>query len=301
MIYKRRKRRFFIPAHPRRLRTITILPSLITLINGICGFAAIGLGAHGSDKFALAGYMIFFAMIADMLDGRIARMSQTTSSFGGQLDSLCDMLSFGAAPAALTFRVLMQNFPHLFGEGTFFFSDFFHRFIWLAGAVYLCCALVRLARFNVENVEDESAHLVFYGLPSPAAAGVLAGMIVLIEHMKKDPATQTALFLFLLKTLLYALPFVAIGTGALMVSRIEYPHLANQYLRGKKPIIHLVWIAVIVALIWQTGIQMALVVCFGGYALTGLSQRIWNRLHTIHPAAVGVSQNASESAAVDAP
>ena len=125
-------------------------------------------------------------------------------------------------------------------------------------------------------------------------------MIVLIEHMKKDPATQTALFLFLLKTLLYALPFVAIGTGALMVSRIEYPHLANQYLRGKKPIIHLVWIAVIVALIWQTGIQMALVVCFGGYALTGLSRRIWNRLHTIHPAAVGASTT-SESAAVDAP
>jgi CDP-diacylglycerol--serine O-phosphatidyltransferase len=301
MSHKHKKRRFFMPPHPRRLRTVTILPSLVTLINGICGFAAIGLAAHGSNKFALAGYMIFFAMIADMLDGRIARMSQTTSSFGGQLDSLCDMLSFGAAPAVLAFQVLMQNFPDLFGEGTFFFSDFFHRFIWLAGAAYLCCALVRLARFNVENVEDETAHMVFYGLPSPAAAGVLAGMIVLIEHMKKDPATQTAMFIFVLKTLLYALPVITIGAGALMVSRIEYPHLVNQYLRGKKPVIHLVWIAVIVALIWQTGIQAALVFCFGGYALTGLSRRIWRRLHNLHPAVATVEPPAPESPAIESP
>ncbi|MEJ5260418.1 MAG: phosphatidylcholine/phosphatidylserine synthase [Anaerohalosphaeraceae bacterium] len=275
MSHKNRKRRFFFPSKPRRLQTVTILPSLVTLINGICGFAAIGLAAHGPDKFALAGYMIFIAMIADMLDGRIARMSQTTSSFGGQLDSLCDMLSFGAAPAVLAFRVLIQNFPDLFGEETFFLSDFFRRFLWLAGASYMCCAAVRLARFNVENVEDESAHRVFQGLPTPAAAGILAGLIVLIEHMKADPTARGPLFALLLKTILYCLPLIAIGAGALMVSRIEYPHLVNQYLRGKKPIIHLFWVAVILALIWQTGLQVALVVCFGGYALTGLWRRIW--------------------------
>lgn len=295
MSHKNRKRRFFRPPHPRRLRTVTILPSLITLVNGICGFAAIGLAARGPDRFALAGYMIFFAMIADVLDGRVARMSHTTSSFGGQLDSLCDMLSFGAAPAVLVFQVLMQNFPDLFGEGTFFFSDFFRRFLWLAGATYLCCATVRLARFNVENVEDETAHRVFFGLPTPAAAGVLAGLVVLIEHMRTDPTTQTPMFILALKTLLYSLPPIAMGLGILMVSRIQYPHLVNQYLRGRKPVTHLFWIVLIIGLIWQTGLQAALVFCFGGYALTGLVRWIWIRLH-----AVGTGAPAEETA-VDTP
>lgn len=285
MSNKSRKGRFFRPPHPHRLRTVTILPSLITLVNGICGFAAIGLAARGPNKFALAGYMIFFAMIADMLDGRVARMSHTTSSFGGQLDSLCDMLSFGAAPAVLIFQVLMQNFPDLFGEGTFFFSDFFRRFLWLAGGTYLCCATVRLARFNVENVEDETAHRVFFGLPTPAAAGVLAGLVVLIEHMKADPTTQTPMFVFALKTMLYCLPLITIGLGTLMVSRIQYPHLINQYLRGRKPVTHLFWVAVIIGLIWQAGLQAALVFCFGGYALTGLVRWIWHRLHVRRTAA----------------
>ncbi len=296
MSHRSKKRHFFRPPHPRRLRTVTILPSLITLINGICGFAAIGLAARGSEKFALAGYMIFFAMIADMLDGRVARMSHTTSSFGGQLDSLCDMLSFGAAPAVLTFQVLMQNFPDLFGEGTFFFSDFFRRFLWLAGGTYLCCATVRLARFNVENEEDETAHQVFFGLPTPAAAGVLAGLIVLIEHMKADPTTQTPIFVLTLKTMLYCLPVITIGLGTLMVSRLPYPHLVNQYLRGRKPITHLFWIAVIIGLIWQAGLQAALVVCFGGYAASGLVRWVLHRPR-VRPAAIPEPSQADAPAA----
>ena len=282
MRHKMRKRRFFRPSHGRRLRTVTILPSLITLINGICGFAAIGLAAHSMDKFALAGYLIFFGMIADVLDGRVARMSHATSSFGGQLDSLCDMITFGAAPALLMFRVLMQNFPDLFGPDTFFFSDFFRRFLWLAGTTYLCCAAVRLARFNVENVEDETAHRLFFGLPTPAAAGVLAGFVVLIEHMKTDPSTQGFMFILLLKSMLYALPLIAILAGVLMVSRIQYPHLVNQYLRGKKPMTHLFWILLTLGLVWLVKMQAALVICFGGYALTGVSRWIWQKLHASH-------------------
>lgn len=297
MTHKHKKRRFFIPPHPRRLQTVTILPSVVTLLNGVCGFAAIGLAAHGPDKFAHAGYMIFVAMIADMLDGRIARMSRTTSSFGGQLDSLCDMISFGAAPAILTLRVLMQNFTDLFGPETFFLSDFFRRFLWLAGASYLSCAAVRLARFNVENVEDETAHRVFFGLPTPAAAGILAGLVVLIEHMRTDPTAHVhpMMFTFFLKSILYCLPWITLGAGVLMVSRIEYPHLVNQYLRGKKPIIHLFWVAAIIALIWQTGLQVALTICFGGYALTGLWRRI--RQYFRQPTPVVSAEPASPSAA----
>ena len=104
----------------QRLKSITVLPSLVTILNGVCGFAAIVFASKGVTAgvnhfsyhkltlpyFAMAGYMILLAMIADMLDGRLARMSQSTSSFGGQLDSLCDIVSFGVAPAFLMLKVL---------------------------------------------------------------------------------------------------------------------------------------------------------------------------------------------------
>lgn len=282
MKIKKRRKFPFRPGQGRQIRTITILPSVITLINGLFGFAAIGLSTQGSTHFALAGYFIFFAMIADMLDGRVARMSHTTSSFGGQLDSLCDVISFGTAPAILTFRVMMQSFPELFGSETFFFSDFFRRFIWLAPAVFLSCAAIRLAQFNVENEEGESSHMSFTGLPSPAAAGVIASLVILIQHLRTDPALDALVFTILLKALLYALPFVAILTASLMVSRIPYPHLMNQYLRGRKPITHLFWIAVVAAMIWQAGLQASLVISFGGFALSGFVRWAWQR---VHPAA----------------
>ncbi len=281
-------RRFsFRPSRARQIRTVTILPSLITMVNGLLGFAAIGLATQGSKYFSLAGYLIFYAMIADMLDGRVARMSHSTSSFGGQLDSLCDVISFGTAPAILTFRVMMQNFPDLFGSRTFFFSDFFQRFIWLAPAAYLSCAAIRLARFNVENEEDESSHMSFTGLPSPAAAGVIAGLVILIEHLAADPSMDSPFFIFMLKGLLYALPFIAIGAGILMVSRIQYPHLVNQYLRGRKPIMHLFWIAVLAAMIWQAGLPASLVITFGAFALSGVVRWIWQALRPASPATGG--------------
>jgi CDP-diacylglycerol--serine O-phosphatidyltransferase len=104
----------------QRLKYITILPSLVTILNGICGFSAIVFASNGADiginhfsyhritlpYFAMSGYMILLAMIADVLDGRLARMSKNTSSFGGQLDSLCDIISFGVAPAFLMLKVL---------------------------------------------------------------------------------------------------------------------------------------------------------------------------------------------------
>ena len=110
-----RKRDLLRNVRKQRLKYIAILPSLITLINGICGFAAICFTSEGIEGnfelykldlpyFAVSGYLIFIAMVADMLDGRVARMSHATSSFGGQLDSLCDIISFGVAPAFLVFN-----------------------------------------------------------------------------------------------------------------------------------------------------------------------------------------------------
>ena len=101
---KKEKKGLLRRVRRQRLQNITILPSLVTIINGICGFAAIVFTSK--NEFNMACYVILLAMIADMLDGRLARMSKTTSSFGGQLDSLCDVVSFGAAPAFLMLKVL---------------------------------------------------------------------------------------------------------------------------------------------------------------------------------------------------
>lgn len=271
-----KKRRFFFRrSKRRRLQTITLLPSLVTLLNGVCGFAAIGLAAKGPSHYAMAGYMIFIAMIADMLDGRLARMSHSTSSFGGQLDSLCDVISFGAAPAFLSLKLLMNSLPIILSPSTQLLGDFVERLIWLASAVYLCCAVVRLARFNVENVEDETAHMSFTGLPTPAAASVLASMVILYQHITNDPAKNTALFVAGQWMIVHSMAFVTIAAAALMVSRIRYPHVVNQYLRGKKPITHLIWTVVMLGMIYLCSLQMAMVIVSIGFASSGVVRWAW--------------------------
>jgi CDP-diacylglycerol--serine O-phosphatidyltransferase len=258
----------------QRLKYITILPSLVTILNGVCGFTAIilaskgielaagrftgNLRAHlfafgGTSYFAMSGYMILLAMIADMLDGRLARISQNTSSFGGQLDSLCDIVSFGVAPAFLMLKMLEYKLTNFTGLNPTL-EIFLHRFIWLAAAAYVSCAAIRLARFNVENEEDESAHMSFIGLPTPAAAGVIVSLIIL--HQETLPTFNM---------IIYALPFLAVGVAILMVSRIRYPHVVNQYLRGKKPFAHFIKVLLLVLFAWWN-IQAALVLIFCGFA-----------------------------------
>jgi CDP-diacylglycerol--serine O-phosphatidyltransferase len=271
----KRRRFFFRRVRRRRLQYITLLPSLVTLINGVCGFAAIGLAAKGPEHFTTAAYVIFAAMVADMLDGRLARMSHSTSSFGGQLDSLCDVISFGVAPAFLSLKLLMSSMPVILSPSIELLGDFVERLIWLSAAVYMCCAVVRLARFNVENVEDETAHMSFSGLPTPAAAGMLASMVLLYRYLVKDPAAPTALFAFGRFAVIYTMPFVTLWLALLMVSRIRYPHVVNQYLRGRKPITHLVWTAALLGMIFLCGLQMATVLIFGGFAASGFVKWLW--------------------------
>ncbi len=277
----------------QRLKYITILPSLITLLNGICGFAAIVFASKGVEHmsvrqvdlpyFAWSGYMIFFAMIADMLDGRVARMSKTTSSFGGQLDSLCDMISFGVAPAFLMLKVVEYKLGGLIGP-EFVLEGFVYRFVWLAAVSYMACAAIRLARFNVENVEDETAHMSFMGLPTPAAAGVPASLIVFYEDMLLTVGKDSMLFRVAEGVIIYSLPFVAIGVAILMIGRIRYPHLVNLYLRGRKPIKHLQWAVVIFAMI-VFFLQTALVISFCGFALTGFGKWSLYRIRTLRKSA----------------
>jgi len=204
--------------------------------------------------------MILLAMIADMLDGRLARMHQSTSSFGGQLDSLCDIISFGVAPAFLMLKVLEYKLAGFAGPNPAT-EIFLERFIWVAAAGYISCTAIRLARFNVENEEDESAHMSFVGLPTPAAAGVIVSLIIL--HQETLPS---------LNVIIYALPFLALGVAVLMVSRIRYPHIINQYLKGKKPFAYLIRVLLLLAFVRICNIQAALVLIFCGFAASSLAK-----------------------------
>ena len=272
----------------QRLKYITVLPSLVTIINGACGFAAITFASQAITSatgqwsyhklvvpyFAMAGYMILFAMVADMLDGRLARMSQSTSSFGGQLDSLCDIVSFGVAPAFLMIKIIEHKLSELTDINPLVIS-FIERFVWLTAATYLSCAAIRLARFNVENEEDESAHMSFVGLPSPAAAGVIVSLIIFnqetvpdfLSHPGRDWAAGFVSFV-LDDMVIYSLPIITLCAAVLMVSRIRYAHVLNQYIRGKKPFTHLIKALLLFALIvWSR--QVAIVVLFCGFAAGG--------------------------------
>jgi len=252
------KGRLFRRVRKQRVRYIALLPSLITILNGVFGFVAIALASKEVkpevgpwSSFAVAGYMVLVAMCADMLDGRLARMSQSTSSFGGQLDSLCDMISFGVAPAFLMLKLVESKLE----LGNFMGAGFLHRFIWLAGIMYIACAAIRLARFNVENEENEAAHMSFVGLPSPGAAGVVVSLIIF--YQKEVPYFD--LFVYLL-------PFITLGVAVLMVSQIRYPHVLNVYLTGKKPFAHLIWLLFLLGLaVWHLE-EIALVLAFGSFA-----------------------------------
>lgn len=277
----------------QRLNYITILPSLVTILNGVCGFSAIVFASKGAAAgvnhfsyhrltlpyFAMAGYMILLAMIADVLDGRLARMSKNTSSFGGQLDSLCDIISFGVAPAFLMLKVLEYKLGS-FADQNLSFANFLQHFVWLAAASYISCAAIRLARFNVENEEDESAHMSFIGLPTPAAAGVVVSLVLFHQETLQELSTSNNQAYFICENaIVYALPLLVLGVAVLMVSRIRYPHILNQYIKGKKPFAHFIRALLFLGLIiWSR--QVALVLIFCGFAASGFLK--WFYCKVIH-------------------
>jgi CDP-diacylglycerol--serine O-phosphatidyltransferase len=245
---RREHRRRRMRRHGRRayIRSVYFLPSMATLGNAVCGFGAMYVAAFddtnvGSDpwarwfathRFLAAAYLIFLAMVFDALDGRLARFTRHTTDFGGQLDSLADVVSFGAAPAFIALLLFKNQGPHV----PFFVS----RLIWAIGAVYFSCAAIRLARFNVSNEHGEQHHFSFLGLPSPGAAGAVVAMVLMQQDLRQTGAEfHVAGISMLGHVCLYLLPAVVLGTGLLMVSDIRYPHVVNKYLRGRKPITRL--------------------------------------------------------------
>ncbi len=171
---------------------IHILPSLFTTGNVFCGFYA--FVAVLNENYYYSAWAIVAGMIFDMLDGRIARLTKTTSAFGEQYDSLADIITFGMAPAFLAYSWVLKPFG---------------RLGWMAAFLFLLCAALRLARFNVTKPEIRSEH--FIGLPSPAAAVVIASIVIAFEDL-----FATRINPFIMVMVVYSLAF-------LMVSNIKYP------------------------------------------------------------------------------
>jgi CDP-diacylglycerol--serine O-phosphatidyltransferase len=219
-------------------------------------------------RFVAAAYLIFAAMVFDALDGRLARFARHTTDFGGQLDSLADVVSFGAAPAFLALQVFKFSSER---EMPLVVS----RLIWAIGALYFSCAAIRLARFNVSNEHGEQHHFSFLGLPSPGAGGAVAAFILMQQDLIQEAIERAAANLphrtvdVLATSCTYFLPIVVLGTGLLMVSEIRYPHLVNRYLRGKRSFARLILVVGLLLLLvvkhqYTLGIGM-LVYAFQGF------------------------------------
>jgi CDP-diacylglycerol--serine O-phosphatidyltransferase len=195
-------------------RGVYVLPNLLTTACLCSGFYAIIAALQG--KYAIAAIAIFVAFIFDGVDGRVARLTRTTSRFGVEYDSLADIVAFGVAPAILAFSWALEPWG---------------RLGWLAAFLYVACGALRLARFNVQV--DTAEPRVFRGLPIPMAASVIASTYLLYRHLGVEPETRHISLLLMT----YAL-------ALLMVSRIPYPSFKKVDIFRRKPFSTLVVLVV---------------------------------------------------------
>jgi len=193
-------------------------------------------------------------MLFDGLDGRVARMVHSTSEFGGALDSLADVVTFGVAPAIIA-KTLM--------EGALTSVD--TRMTFLTAAFFAVCACLRLARYNAEHEEEGTVVSHFSGIPTPGAAGVIAGVAMVHDHfLHFVPDVQWKVGLS------YVVGFgILTGLGLLMVSRVPYVHFANKFLRGRKPVSRVALLFLVMMLALNFDFEMVLAVGFAGYAASG--------------------------------
>ena len=229
------------PPPRKRRKGIYILPNLFTLAGLFGGFYAIVMAMNG--RFDQAAIGVFSAMVLDSLDGRVARMTNTQSAFGEQMDSLADMVSFGAAPALIAYVWALT------GLG---------RWGWIAAFVYCACAALRLARFNVNTAVVDKRF--FQGLPSPAAAALVAGFIWLMDEAGFQ-GEEVRWYMFALT--LYA--------GLTMVTNVPFYSFKDLSLKRSVPFAVIVLIALGIAVINidPPTVMFGLFVIYGfsGYAL----------------------------------
>lgn len=255
----------------QRMPGLAMLPTALTLGNAVAGVAALieltkayhaemtGDTSEFYVRMSYAALLIGAGMVFDALDGKVARMTSTTGRFGAELDSLCDAVTFGVVPA-LMIRV----------GGEFFFSgyDFDSKILWGVCGLFACCAILRLARYNVET-DDESDHNSFRGLPSPAAAACIAGMFLgltwLHEHVDAFAGQPWPWILRVF------IPVTAAFVGLMMLTRFRYIHLFNRFVTRRQSLRTMIVFLVVVMFVvifssyWRLMVPVAML----AYALSG--------------------------------
>jgi len=247
----RRRVRFLSRAtdRPQRRfsRGVSLLPSLFTMANLFCGYACVVYTMRG--EYETAAPFIGVAIVLDMLDGRIARLTGTSTDFGLQFDSLADVISFGIAPAVLGYAWGLYTFG---------------RLGWAVGFLFVSAAAIRLARFNIQTTTNPDKRY-FVGMPSPAAAGVPAATVFLLPQGLRN-GWMAAL----------ALPLLLVP-AALMVSTIRYRSFKTFNLNTRRPASALMIVALGIAAI-VTYPQWALVLVSYTYLVSGFVGLVWSRV-----------------------
>jgi CDP-diacylglycerol---serine O-phosphatidyltransferase len=262
-MYEQREHKLFIKSRFAR-RGIYWLPNLFTTIALFAGFYAIVQAMNG--HFEQSAIAIFVAMVFDGLDGRVARFTRTQSAFGAEYDSLSDMVSFGVAPALVVYVWALKDFAGM--KSVMWLGPWLTTKLgWIAAFIYCACAALRLARFNTTlEVADKR---FFQGLPSPAAACLIAGLVwALNEYQIKGQDV---------KWLAWALTVFA---GLTMVSNFKFYSGKDINLRKSVPfsVVVLIALAVVALVTFSSTLPEMLFILFAGYAGSGYGIWVYERV-----------------------
>jgi CDP-diacylglycerol--serine O-phosphatidyltransferase len=273
-------------------RGIYVLPSLFTVGTLVCGYYAIlstqragqflaaavattlaskaaELSALATAAFDNAAKALGWAIVFDGLDGRIARMTNSASPFGRELDSLADVVTFGVAPAVLAYvwgvRAIVEP------SGTPQVTQIIHALPWILTFLYAICGAARLARFNIDTVKPTADRRFFVGMPIPGAAGFVAAVV----HFYKEPISTwqiSAAWLLMIGIL-----------GFLMVSRMRYWSFKTHNLRKRRSYLGIIFIGLIIAGIWFFS-EVVLLALAITYTISGIVLRIVAKIRPHPPA-----------------
>ncbi len=248
--------------NPKLRRGIFLLPSLFTVANLLCGYyASVAAMVGRPEDFDHAAKAIGIAILFDMLDGRVARLTGTNTEFGVQFDSIADVVSFGIAPAIVAYAWGYRHLTDVASKGASALGDTFWLgdVAWLCCLTFLICSAWRLARFNVQGMSPEGAKN-FVGMPTPAAAGVVAAIIHACRWIGPITDKNWAIVWFVVMAVL----------GGLMTSTVRYYSFKDIPWARKQRSVTIILICLFVGVVYKYS-EYALVIFALTYALTGIA------------------------------
>lgn len=241
-------------ADPSPRRGVYLIPNLLT--TGCLGWGFFAIVSAIRGDFERAAAAVFFAMVFDGLDGRVARWTRTESTFGREYDSLADMVAFGIAPAIVSFQWGVARIAE--------YGNAWGRFGWIASFFYAVCAALRLARFNARSAITDKRY--FEGLPSPSAAAVVASFIWFSSEWR-EPGLAGLILTFSITAI----------SGMLMVSSLPYQSLKQLNMNRRVRLVFFIFIALVLALIYAEPAKMLLGMS-SAFALSAPLVWLWRRI-----------------------